>query len=308
MNLPSKTRLDAAETIFFQRELESIKAKSYDVKYPELKCRRLIPVSFDAGSGADSIVYQQYDQVGMAKIISAYGNDLPRADITGKEFVARVKSLGASYGYNLQEIRSANMAGKPLQSRKAAAAKRAVLQLENRIAYFGDPATGLVGLINNPNVTSTFVPVGVGASTLFANKTPDEILADLNGAANFIVESTNGVEIPDTLLLPLAQYNYIKATPRSALSDTTILSYFLANNGYINTVEWVNELKAAGTNSADLMVCYRRDPDVLTLEIPQDFEQLPEQEIGLEYVVNCHQRIGGVLVYYPMAVNIVSGI
>lgn len=301
-------RLDANETVFFQRELEAVKAKTYDVKYPELKCRRLIPVSFEAGAGAESIVYQQYDQVGMAKIISAYGNDLPRADIVGKEFVAKIKSLGCSYGYNIQEIRNANMAGKSLQSRKAAAAKRAVLQKENSIAYFGDASTGLIGFLNNPNVSQTVVPVGVSASTLWANKTASEILVDLNGAANFIVESTNGVEIPDTLLLPLAQYNYIKSTPRSATSDTTILQYFLDNNGYIKTVEWVNELKGAGLSSKDVMVCYRKDPDVLTLEIPQDFEQFPEQEQGLEYVVPCHQRIGGVLIYYPMAVNIVSGI
>jgi len=306
--MTSKQRLDASETVFFQRELEAVKSKTYDVKYPELKCRRLIPVSFDAGAGAESIVYQQYDQVGMAKIISAYGSDLPRADIVGKEFVAKIKSLGCSYGYNIQEIRNANMAGKPLQSRKAAAAKRAILQKENNIAYFGDASTGLVGFLNNPNVTQTVVPNGVSASPLFADKTPDEILADLNGAANFIVESTNGVEIPDTLLLPLAQYNYIKSTPRSANSDTTILQYFLDNNGYIKTVEWVNELKGVGNGGVDVMVCYRRDPDVLTLEIPQDFEQFPEQEQGLEYVVPCHQRIGGVLVYYPMAVNIVSGI
>jgi hypothetical protein len=306
--MTAKMRLDANETIFFQRELESIKAKTYDVKYPELKCRRLIPVSFEAGPGAESIVYQQYDQVGMAKIISAYGNDLPRADITGKEYTAKIKSLGCAYGYNIQEIRSAAMAGKPLQSRKANAAKRAILQKENSIAYFGDSATGLVGFLNNPNVTQTVVPNGVGASPLWSNKTPDEILLDLNGAANFIVESTNGVEIPDTLLLPLEQYNYIKSTPRSSQSDKTILQYFLENNGYIKTVEWVNELKGVGVNGVDVMVCYRRDPDVLTLEIPQDFEQFAEQEQGLEYIVPCHQRIGGVLIYYPMAVNIVSGI
>lgn len=301
-------RLDAAETAFFTRELESIKSKTYDVKYPELKIRRLVPVSFDAGPGAESIVYQQYDQVGMAKIIAAYGDDLPRSDIVGREFAARVKSLGASYGYNVQEIRSAKMAGKPLQARKAAAAKRAVMQLENKIGYFGDAATGLVGFLNNPNVTRSVVAAGVSASTRFANKTPDEILADLNAAANLVVESTNGVEIPDTLLMPLAQYNLIKSTARSANSDKTILQYFLENNGYIKTVEWVNELKAAGTAGSDVMIAYRKDPDVLTLEIPQDFEQFPEQERGLEYVVPCHQRIGGVLIYYPMAVNIAEGI
>ena len=301
-------RLDAAETAFFNRELESVKSKTFDVKFPELKARRLFPVSFDAGPGAESIVYQQYDQVGMAKIISSYADDLPRADVVAREFTARVKSFADSYGYNVQEIRSAAKAGKPLQTRKANAAKRAIMQLENRVAFFGDAPTGLQGFLSNPNVTRSTVPNGAGGSPLWANKTPDEILADLNAAADFVVSSTNGVEIPDTLILPLAQYNAIKGRPRSANSDKTILAYFLENNGYIKTVEWVNELKGAGTAGTDVMVAYRRDPDVLSLEIPQDFEQFPEQEQGLEYVVPCHERCGGVLVYYPMAINIVEGI
>lgn len=302
------TKLDAAQSAFFSRELESIKSKTYDIKYPELKVRRLFPVSFEAGPGAESIVYQQFDQVGIAKIIASYADDLPRADIVGREFTARVKSLGASYGYNLQEIRNAQMAGKPLQQRKANAAKRAILQKESAIAFNGDAASGLGGFLSNPNVSRTAVPAGVSGFTTFVQKTPDEIIADLNAAANFIVESTHGVEVPDTLLLPLAQYNLIHSTPRSATSDTTIMKYFLENNGYIKTIEWVNELKGAGFGGADVMIAYRKDPDVLTLEIPQDFEQFPEQERGLEYVVPCHQRIGGVLIYYPMAINIAEGI
>jgi len=31
------------------------------------------------------------------------------------------------------------------------------------------------------------------------------------------------------------------------------------------------------------------------------FEQLPVQERGLEYVVPCHSRIGGVIIYYPLS-------
>jgi hypothetical protein len=38
------------------------------------------------------------------------------------------------------------------------------------------------------------------------------------------------------------------------------------------------------------------------------FEQLPVQEKGLEYVVNCHSRIGGVLIYYPLSQYIMDGI
>lgn len=301
--------LDASEGVFFTRQLENIKAKSYDVKYAELKARSILPVSFEAGPGANSITYRQYDMTGVAAIIANYAKDLPRADIKGKEFTVPVKSLGASYGYNVQEIRAGQMSGLPLEQRRANAAKRAVLQKENTIAFFGDTDTGLAGFINNSAIGAYTVPAdGTGASALWTAKTPDQIIRDLNGLAHKTVEDTKGVDAADTILLPLSRYNYIAATPRSSTSDTTILEFFLKANPYIKEVSWLNELETAGSGSTKRMIAYRRSPDYVTLEIPQDFEQFPEQEQGLEYVVPCHSRIGGVILYYPLSVAKGDGI
>ena len=226
--------LDANESIFFARELEAVKAKSYDVQYAELKARKLIPVSFEAGAGAETIKYEQYDQVGMAKIIANYAHDLPRADVKGKEFISVVRSLGDSFGYNVQEVRAAKMAGKPLEQRRANAAKRAILQLENSIAFSGDAAHNLGGLLNAANITEVTIPNdGTGASKLWSTKTPDQILRDMNLVANTPSELTKMVEAPDTMLLPVAKFNFISSTRLSTASDTTILKYFLANNPYI---------------------------------------------------------------------------
>jgi len=301
-------KLDAGETVFFARELEFIKSKSYDVKYAELKARSLLPISYEAGPGAESITYSQYDHLGLAKLISNYANDLPRADVKGKQFTAPVRSLGASYGYNLQEIRAAKMVGKPLEQRRANAAKRAVLQLENTIAMFGDAEHGLGGFLSNPNITVVSVPNGVSGTSYWATKTPDEILKDLNTVANTPFNITKGVEMADTMLLPLNQYTQIASTARSANSDTTILEYFLKNNPFIKSVDWLNELKGVGVAGSDSMLAYRRDPDALTLEIPQDFEQLPVQEEGLEFTIPCHSRLGGVLIYYPLSIARGDGI
>lgn len=303
--------LDANETAFFQRQLEHIKARTYDVKYAELRYAEFIPVSTEAGSGATTILYYTYDQVGVAKIIASYADDLPRADVFGKENRSPIRSLGDSYGYNVQEIRSAAMAGVPLTQRKANAARRAMEQAQNTIAWFGDSASGLLGLLNHPNITRASAPNdGTAGARTFASKTPDQIIRDLNNLANTIVSLTKGLEIPDTLLLPIAQYNYIASTPRSSTSDTTILEFFLGANPYIKRVGWLNEAAGAGVTLAgtDVAVAYRRDPDALTLEIPQPFEQFPPQERNLEFVVPCHQRTGGVIVYYPLSISVLEGI
>lgn len=295
------TNLDAAETLFFERELEHRKAQTYDVIRAPLKAFELIPVSTEAGAGAESIVYEQYDATGMAKIIANYGDDLPRADVKGKEFVARVKSVGASYGYSLQEIRAAQMAGKSLEQRKANATARSHRELWNRTAFFGDAEHGIPGWLTNSNVPSAPVVAGASTDTEWSTKTAAEILKDMNDAANGIVDLTNGAEIPDTIVLPIEQYSLIASTPAGTGTDTTILEYFLRNNPYINSVEWANELKGAFAGDTDGFIVYRRDPDAMEFEMPVSFEQLPVQERGLEFMVPTHSRIAGTVIRYPLS-------
>ena len=309
MNTKKLPHFDAAESIFMLRQLDFIKTQTYDVKYAELKARKLIPVSSEADPGAERIFYRQYDQTGMAKIIANYADDLPRADVKGKEFFATVKTLASSYGYNLQEMRAAVYGNVPLEQRRANAARRAIAQTENKAAFFGDAESGLQGFFTNPNIGSVVIPAdGTGSSKAWTAKTPDQILRDLNLLANSISAVSLGVEIPDTLVLPIAQYNYIASTARSANSDTTILNYFLQNNPYIKEVEWVNELYHAGVSSADRAIAYRRSPEVLTMEVPSDFEQLELQIKNLEYTIPCIERFAGVLIYYPLAVAFGDGI
>jgi hypothetical protein len=302
-------KLDAQETIFFLKELESVKSKTYDKKYPELKMRSLIPVSNEAGPGANTIKYFQYDMVGVAKIIESYAKDFPRVNVRKKEFRSPVKSLGDSYGYSIQDIREAQMTGASLEQREANAARRAMMQKEDEIAAFGDAETGLLGLFNHPNIPETVLPAdGTGSSKLWADKTPDQIIRDMNLIANSIVETTNGVEVPNTILLPIEKYTLIASKPRSNDSDTTILEFFLKSNPFIQNVDHYYKLKGAGASATDRMFCYKRDPDAVTLEVPVDFEQFPPQEEGMEFVVYCHQRIGGVIMYYPLSASFADGL
>lgn len=316
MLIRQNSNLDAGETLFFTRELESIKAKTYDVKRANLNAFNLIPVDSTVGAGAESIVYQQYDMTGIAKVIANYADDLPRADVKGKEFVAKIKSVGNSYGYSLQEIRAAQFAGKPLQQRKADAAMRAQLEKWNHIAFYGEAENGLPGWLTNANIPSAAAPNdGASSATTFASKTPTQILRDLNDLVNGIVTLTKGAEQPDTLVLPIEQYTLIATTVFGTASDTTILEMFLKNSPYITSVEKAHELSAASLAAAgitdftgDIAIAYNRSPDAFTFEMPQYFEQFQAEQRGLEFVVPCHSRVAGVLVYYPLSQSILEGI
>lgn len=306
-NLP---RLDAAENVFFARELEQVRARTYDVKYAELKGRMLVPVDNSVDPGAENITYSQFDRFGVAKIIANYGTDFPRANVKGRQFTQPIKSLGSSYGYSVQEIRASKFANKPLEQREANAARMMIEEKIDSIAAVGDSANSLQGLLGVTNAGSYTIPDGAAGSPLWSQKTALEILKDLNGMAHSIVTATLEVEKPDTIVLPIAQFTDIATRPMFEVggSDVTILKFFLMNSPYIKQVVPWDKCRAAGTSSTDRAVCYRRDADALVLVIPQEFEQFPPEMQGMLTKVACHARCGGLQVFYPLSIAYADGI
>lgn len=300
---------DANESIFFARQLEHIYAEIEKVEYQTLKSRTLIPVDTSVSNEKESYTYRVFDRTGMAAIVSDYAHDFPRVDLLAKEVTAKIKSLGASFGYSIQEIRAAQATGTPLTSDLADAAQESILIREDNIAWFGDTTHNLSGFLSNANIPEVVLPAdGTGASKLWSTKSPDQIVRDLNLVVNTIVETTKGIEQgPFTLLLPIAKFTYIASTRMGDGSDTTILKFFMMNNPFIASVDWLNELKDLGAGTTDRMVVYRKDRKVLMNVIPQDVEMFPPQEEMLAFKVPVHSRHGGVALKRPLSTAFADG-
>ncbi len=309
MSIPQFSRLDAGESVFFARELELIKAKTYDVKQVNLKGLSLIPIDTSIDPGHEQVTYRQWNMVGIAQMISSYANDFPRADVKALEFTGNIASLGAGYGYSVQEIRAARLQGVPLDQRKANAAKRAIDVKLDTIAQTGDTGKGLLGLLNQTNAqTYTCTADGAGGLATWASKTSDQVARDMHLAVRTGVEATYELEQPDTMLLPLTSFGYIATTRMSTIDSTTILEYFLKTSPYIQEVISWYALETAGANSTKRAVIYRKDPDALEFRLPVPFESFPPEQIGMEFKVACHARCGGVVAYYPMSIGYLDGI
>lgn len=301
-------KLDAQGSAFFNRELEVVKSKTYDVKHKELRALTLLPVETDTHNGAETITWRSYDKVGTAKIIADYATDFPNVDVLGEEKSVKPKSIGNSYRYSIEEIRRSQMVGKSLDSRRAAAARRGHDEKHDDIAWNGSTKAGLNGFINYPGITEYTVPNGTGGNSTWASKTPDEIFADVTGIMNAVQVPTNNKEMPDTLFLPLAQYNDIAFRRVTDGDSTTVLAYILKNHPTLKAIEWVNELKGAGTGGADRMMVLVRDVDHVAIQIPQPFEQFDADKKGMAYMIPCHSKTAGVIVYYPQSVAFGDGI
>ena len=303
-------------TAFLARQLEQIKARQYDVKRPPLKAFDLMPISSEINPGAETITYRQYDKTGIAKIIAGYADDLPRADVLAKEFTARVRSVGDSYGYSTQELRAAQFSNSNLTGMKRSAAERAMDERLNKIAWYGDAEYNLPGLLTAADVpTGTAADNAGGTSTNWANKTPDEIAQDISDAVTDIIDTTNGVEVPDSIVMDVASYRHLSTTRIGDSGDLTILEFVQKANPEITNWNWANELDAAKrtANGVDTFTdgvfwVYRYDPMAFTWEIPMMFLEHPFEQRNLEYVINCESRTGGLLIYYPLSMKIVDGI
>ena len=299
------------------RELDHVKAQSYDVEYPELTALHLFPQSSEADPGAETITYYTYDKTGLAKIIDNYSTDLPRADVTGKPSFAKIKSIGDSYGYSAQEMRASRLAGKSLDARKGESARYQIDALTNKIAWCGDEESGLMGVLSDgQNIPLYTIGANASGKTKWAEKSADEILADVNGMAKQVAKITKNVERPDTLCVPADVFMDI-STRRIPDTSTTVLAFIQEHAPYIKNVVSTAELDAdspetnpyaTGGNPQGVAFLFKNDPRKLTLENPMPFYQYPLQVEKLETIILCEARTAGVIVYYPLSALIAVGV
>lgn len=314
------TRFDSVEeaSVFFARELDHIKAQSYDVEYPELTALSLFPVSSEADPGAETITYYTYDKSGLAKVIDNYSTDLPRADVNGKPSIAVVKSIGDSYGYSAQEMRSSRLAGKSLDVRKAESARYQIDNLTNKIAWMGDEESGLMGVLSTgQNIPLFTITAGADSGkTTWLEKSADEILYDVNGMQKQVAKLTKNVERPDTLCVPSDVFMDM-STRRIPDTSTTVKSFLLEHAPYLKNVVSASELDsdsvetnpyAKATGGQGVAFLFSNDIRKLSLENPMPFYQYPLQVRNLETVIPCEARTAGVIVYYPLSALIAVGV
>lgn len=302
----TRVKLGDEGSVFFQRQLEAIEAQTYDILYADLEARGVFPTNTFGGAGAQTLTYRSFNKRGRAFPINARGIDLPKPELSGFETSISVRSIGCAYDYDIDEIQAAQMAGLPLEARRAMAAKRGYEEYIDNVIWNGDATYGLGGLFTNPDITRSDVNDSWDALT------PDDILKQLNTMVSAMYTSTKKIHVPDTLLLPVAKYMYIRATARSINSDKTILQYFLENNGFVKDVRPMNSIAGKGTGGAEcaILISWKSPEGLENVRIrePLPLQFFAAQLHGLVYEIPGRGRFAGLEVTYPAAIAIWSGI
>lgn len=291
---------DANETAMFQRGLESIKAQAFDVLYAPFKGRSVAPVASDTDPYADAIVYQSYDMVGEAKIVSNYADDLPLADMIASESTRRLVTIADAYHYSLLDL--GKMArGRPLPEGRAQAARRAIEQKLEKVIALGSSPHNIPGMTAYPSV-----PVVAGIGPAWTGATTTQILTDIRALVSSVTTGTQNVHTVNKMIVPNSVYEILSFK----LIDNTSMSILTwlrdpANMGL--TVESWEVFATAGVGSTTRIMVGQFDASICRTEIAQELKVEPGQADNLAVKFPMHLRTAGFVINYPLAFAYMDG-
>lgn len=289
--------------VFFARQLESVIAEVFEVQYPEFKYANFIPARSGVDAGAEAWTYRIYDVTGEATFIDDMAGDLPEVGLVGAEAIKPIRSIGASFGWSIQDVRAAALGRVPLDRMKPEAARKMIERKIESIFALGDTTRGIEGFVNNTLIDDVSPTTGS-----WSTATGEQILTDLNKLVNAVVTASKETFAPDTLLLPVSSFTLISAKPYSAQDSTSVLATFMKNTPYIRNVDCWHFLDTADSGTDPRAIAYKRDPMVLDYVLPVPFEVLPPQPQNLRTSFPCHARVGGVTLRYPIGIAKMDGI
>lgn len=293
-----------ADSIYLARSLDFVSARTINVLRNQAGIDQLVPVSNEIPVGAESVIYKIYDAVGMAKIIGSNVDDLPRVDVRAVERSARVQTIGVSYGYTFQEVRTAIYSGSGLPTRKAAIARDVVDRKENNIKVRGDAAYNIYGMTNHPNIPAV---VALTGNWNDAATTAENIVDDFIALVSAIYTQSKGnfqttvVGMPFQLRMAAARKRMAGAT------QVTAMGFIQQTFPNLQIVE-VQELAGAASGGKHMMIAADRNPNYYAYEKVMDFVEHPPQARGLEMVVPCEAQTAGVIVTQPLAIASMGGL
>ena len=296
---------------FMISQTAAIEQQAYAIRYPDIQYPQLVPVDTSAPEWARTITYFSMDMAGQAGWFTGASSDVPLADVSRDKHEVTIEMAAIGYGYNSEEINQAMMVpGVNLTADRAMAARRAAEEHIDEIALKGDSGKGWSGLINHSDVTSSDAPNNVGGtSRAWEDKTPDEIVKDVNDALTGVYSDSKQVELADTIALPVKAYTDL-ASRRLTDTSMTVLEYiqranvYTAQSGQPLMIRTIRGLEDAAASDTGRMVAYRRDPQVLRLHLPMPHRFLSVWQAGpMSFVVPGIFRLGGLEIRRPGAVR-----
>jgi hypothetical protein len=205
--------------------------------------------------------------VGNMPWISAETTAIPGVSINGQKVVLPLRLLAREISFTSVELERSQLTGQPIDAQKTDALNTLYQMNTDQMVYIGSSDVGATGLVNSADVTVDNVANGISGSPLWINKTPDEILQDVNALLTASWSASAFAVCPGKLLLPPAQFAYIASQKVSSAGNVSILKFLQENcislqvNGKMLDIQPVKWLTTAGVGQIARMVVYTNEED-----------------------------------------------
>ena len=256
---------------------------------------------------------------GASPVTAGGANGIPTVQASVDKGVYKAHVFAAALRVMFQDMQRANYIGRSLDNLLQDGVRLAYDKHMDQNVYVGIADYGSTGLVNNPDATET-TAAGNGQtspSTKWADKTPEQILKDVNDAlaAAWAANEYDESAIPNHILIPYEQYLYIMTAKVTDLATETIYDFLMKNNAatkaggdlFIGATRWC---KGAGTGSTDRMVVYNNDRRFVKMDELVPLSRIMSQPnvANVCYDTAYMANISEVQIFYPTSILYVDGI
>lgn len=253
-------------------------------------------------------------KAGGMPFLSAESNAIPGVSVNGERLVKPLRLLGREISFTSVELERSQLTGQPIDSQKTDALNTLYQMNTDQMVYIGATEVGAKGLINASEVTATSVAAsGTGSSKLWTDKTPDQILADVNTLLKDTWSASAFAVCPSELRLPPAQFAYIASQKVSDAGNVSILKFLQENcislqvNGKALNIQPLKWLTGAGASGADRMMVYTNEEDRVRFSmVPVRRETAYYQ--GIRFTAPYIWAFGEVEIVYPETIRYADGL
>lgn len=315
-------RADADGASFIAEQLQYISPRVIETVFAAPEWQEHIPLEAGNNPLVEQMGYDVLTAAGVAEVFEGDGWNLPEVGVARDRVLTNVYPIGinraisddklAQAAFEAVRLRAMNPGAQPvaLDEAEERAAARAVAMSHDSIALNGLASVGLLGLLNQPNITNYPAPVGVGGSALWTVKTAAEIVADMVALISLVMNTAKeATYYPDRLLLPLDKY-LIASTKQMEGTNETALSFFQRTNPLGNRLQvksW-HRLNGQGTGNTGRAFAYKYDEDVISYRAPRlYYVHTPPARGPAGWTWTHSGRSGGTAVKQPFAVAQMQG-
>ena len=245
--------------------------------------------------------------------LSAETTAIPGISINGQRVVQPLRLMGREVTFTSVELERSQLLGQPIDVQKIDALNSIQQMNTDQMVYIGDPTIGATGLVNSTQVTAANVANGASGSPLWVNKTPDEILADVNTLLTGAWLSAAYAICPSKLLLPPDQFAWVNSQKVSSAGNVSIAT-FLKDNSICNSIngspldiqpcKW---LVGRGDGGSNRMVAYTNDEDKVRFPMVPIRRETPYYQ-GIRFTAPYIWAFGEVEFVYPETIRYADGI